>query len=43
MSEKFDLMIKNGQVMTPGGLVQADIGAINGKIITIGSLPNDIA
>ena len=43
MSEKFDLMIKNGQVMTPGGLVQADIGVINGKIITIGSLSNDIA
>ena len=43
MSEKFDLIIKTGQVMTPGGLVQADIGVINGKIITIGSLSNDIA
>ena len=43
MSEKFDLIIKNGQVMTPGGLVHADIGVTNGKIITIGSLSNDSA
>ena len=43
MAEKFDLIIKNGQVMTPGGLVQTDIGVINGKIITIGSLSNDSA
>ena len=43
MSEKFDLIIKNGQVMTSGGLVHADIGVTNGKIITIGSLSNDSA
>ena len=29
--------------MTPGGLVQTDIGVTNGKIITIGSLSNDSA
>ena len=29
--------------MTPGGLVHADIGVTNGKIITIGSLSNDSA
>ena len=43
MSEKYDLIIKNGQVMTPGGLFDADIGVTNGKIITIGSLSNDSA
>jgi dihydroorotase len=43
VSEKFDLIIKNGQVMTSGGLVHADIGVTNGKIITIGSLSNDSA
>ena len=43
MSEKFDLIIKNGQVMTPGGLFDADIGVTNGKIVVIGSLSNDSA
>ena len=43
MTEKYDLIIKNGQVMTPGGLFDADIGVANGKIIAIGSLLNDSA
>jgi dihydroorotase len=38
MSEVFDLVIRNGQVMTPGGLVEADIGILGGKIVAIGAL-----
>ena len=38
MSEAFDLVIRNGQVMTPGGLVEADIGISGGKIAAIGAL-----
>jgi dihydroorotase len=38
MSEVFDLVIRNGQVMTPGGLVEADIGILGGKIAAIGAL-----
>ena len=38
MSEAFDLVIRNAQVMTPGGLVEADIGILGGKIAAIGAL-----
>ena len=32
----FDLILKNGQVFTPGGIVQADVGVRDGKIAGIG-------
>ena len=43
MSKIYDLIIKNGQVMTPGGLIEADIGVVNGKIVAIGALSVDHA
>lgn len=38
MSEALELVIRNGQVMTPGGLIEADIGVAGGKIVSIGAL-----
>jgi len=38
MSDTLDLLIINGRVMTPGGLVEADIGIAGGKIVSIGAL-----
>lgn len=37
MSETFDLVIRGGQVMTPGGLVSADLGVRGGKLAAIGA------
>ena len=33
-----DLLIKNGSIVSPGGISQADIGIANGKIVTLGDL-----
>ena len=38
MSEHFDLLLAGGQVFTPGGLVEADIGIRDGKVAAIGAL-----
>jgi len=38
MTHRFDLLLKGGTAVTPGGLVEADIGVENGKIAAIGSL-----
>ena len=38
MPNTLDLIIRNGRVMTPGGLVEADIGVAGGKIISIDAL-----
>src|SRR5580704_15494167 len=38
MSQTFDLLIRNGTVATPGGIVPADVGIIAGRIAAIGSL-----
>jgi dihydroorotase len=35
----FDLVIRGGQVATPGGIVAADIGVTAGRIAAIGSIP----
>ncbi len=37
MTQTFDLVIRGGQVVTPGGLVSADLGVRDGKIAGIGS------
>ena len=37
MSDTFDLVIRGGQVMTPGGLVSADLGVRGGKLAAIGA------
>jgi dihydroorotase len=37
MSEIFDLILKNGTVMTPGGAMETDIAVTNGRIADIGS------
>ena len=38
MSKSVDLLIKNGSVVSPGGISRADIGIANGKIVTLGDL-----
>ncbi len=38
MSESFDLLLSGGQAFTPGGLVEADIGIRDGRIVAIGAL-----
>ncbi len=38
MPARLDLIVQNGRVMTPGGLVEADIGIAGGKIVLIGAL-----
>ncbi|MBL6598622.1 MAG: dihydroorotase [Alphaproteobacteria bacterium] len=43
MSDTLDLLIINGRVMTPGGLVEADIGIAGGKIVSIGALSGGAA
>lgn len=37
MSQMFDLILKNGTVVTPGGLVEADIAVKSGRIADFGS------
>ena len=34
-----DLLVKNGEVWTPGGFVDADIAVRDGKIIALGKPP----
>jgi dihydroorotase len=36
MPDTFDLVLRNGQVMTPGGLVATDIGVRDGRIAAFG-------
>ncbi len=38
MAQTFDLVIHGGQVMTPSGLVDTDVGVRDGRIVGIGSL-----
>lgn len=39
--DKFDLILKNGNVFTASGLVEADIGVREGKITALGSISSD--
>jgi dihydroorotase len=39
MSKLFDLIIRGGQVVTPEGVVRADIGVTAGRISAIGDVP----
>ena len=34
--EKLDLLVKGGEVWTPGGFIDADIAVIGGKIVALG-------
>ncbi len=43
MAHRFDLLLKGGTAITPGGAVDADIGVENGKITAIGSLADSAA
>ncbi|MCG8509939.1 MAG: dihydroorotase, partial [Rhodospirillales bacterium] len=38
MAESFELIVKDGTVATPSGLVKTDIGVIEGRIAAIGDL-----
>ncbi len=38
MSQSYELIIRNGRVMTPGGLIEADVGVSGGKVTFIGAL-----
>ena len=37
--DKVDLLVKGGEVWTPGGFVEADIAVSNGKVIALGRPP----
>lgn len=39
----YELVLRNGHVMTPGGLVKTDIGVDNGKIVRIGEIAHSEA
>lgn len=41
MSERFDLVLRGGEVVTPGGRAQADLGVRGGRIAAIGTLAAD--
>ncbi|HIJ62536.1 MAG TPA: dihydroorotase [Rhodospirillaceae bacterium] len=43
MSDSFDLLLKGGQVVTPGGILAADIGLRDGRIAAIGALGDTVA
>lgn len=43
MAERFDLILKGGTVMTPGGARAADVGVREGRIATIGALDSGAA
>lgn len=38
MAEKFDLVLKGGTLVTPNGVIRADIAARNGRIAALGDL-----
>src|SRR5690242_20223159 len=40
MSQNFDLMLKNGTVMTPWGRMECDVAVKDGRIAALGSLAN---
>ena len=37
-ASRYDLLIANGQAVTPGGIVPADIGVVGGRIVAIGAI-----
>lgn len=43
MSEIFDLVVKNGHIVTPGGVNEADIGVKDGRITAIGNFASEQA
>ena len=38
MPDSYDLILKGGQVATPNGVAQADVGVTAGRIVAIGDL-----
>jgi dihydroorotase len=43
MTDTFDLVIRNGLVATPGGLIEASVGVRDGRIAGIGAIPASAA
>lgn len=41
MSRSFDLVLRNGTVVTPSGRIHADVGVIGGRIAAIGDLAGE--
>ena len=37
--EKLDLLIRDGEVWTPGGFVEADVAVHQGKVVALGKPP----
>ena len=37
--EKVDLVVKGGEVWTPGGFVEADVAILQGKVVGLGMSP----
>ena len=40
MTERFDLLIRNGVCATPAGVASADIGVLSGRVAVVGALSN---
>ncbi len=43
MKQVYDLVLKGGKVMTPGGLAEADIAVSDGRIVGVGSFDKESA
>jgi len=43
MTDRLDLVLRNGTVMTPEGATKADVGICGGKIVAVGAVPSGIA
>src|SRR5262249_53133824 len=37
--ENIELLVKNGEVWTPGGFIEADVAVCGGKIVALGKPP----
>ncbi|MEX2643567.1 MAG: dihydroorotase [Acetobacterales bacterium] len=43
MAERFDLLVRNGSCVTPGGTLPADVGVTGGRIAAVGDLSSAAA
>jgi len=43
MTKHFDLILKGGRVVTPGGIVETDVAVSDGRIVALGDFNNFVA